>query len=286
MKCLLSGISGGRRKRLPLNRPACEYTKTTSFAPKHFVRQQSHPDIEFKAKELTETLYPVETLRIKSFEKEWDYIPFVGVGLTDKALLPRGILNFTIDQTGTKACRKSYYGQIALESFLEPIYTLSLLSATGIDGDENLAEWSKMKENIIDDITYIRTVVTTDQMTETDTVQPSQGMIGNKKTPFVGRQSVCSIPTYIDVKISDQSSHKVHALKVSVSVEYIVDLVLMYQALEQTDKWLREFPATQPSDNLSDMNMLLLLHGKRRSFQIPLSSFAPWHFPDSAHIAR
>ena len=140
MKCLLSRISGGRCKRLPWNRPACEYPKTASFAPKHFIRQQSHPDIELKTKELTETLYPVETRRIKSIEKKWNYIPFAGVGLTNKALLPRGILDLTFDQTGTKAGRESDNGQIALQSFLQPIYTLALLSATGIDRNKNLTE--------------------------------------------------------------------------------------------------------------------------------------------------
>jgi len=234
-----------------------------SLAPKHFIRQQSHPDIELKTKELTETLYPVETRRIKSIEKKWNYIPFVGVGLTDKALLPRGILNLAFDQTGTKAGRERDDRQIALQSFLQPIYTLALLSATGIDGNENLTKRSQMKEDIIDDIAHVRIIVTTDQVAETDTVQPAKRMIGDKKAPLVGRQSICSIPIYIDVKISDQSSHKVHTLKMSVPVEYIVYLVLMYQALQQTDKRLWEFPATQPLDNFSNMNMLLLLHGKR-----------------------
>lgn len=146
----------------------------------HLVDKQQHRNVHLQPQTLLPTSDTIEAVGIATAEVDGDYVAMILHTLGDECLLPRQVMDTTIDHTGVETRGEHEHVVVALEAGLHHSGEVTALLTRLVDADTHRTKAGKEQQQVVDEITEASVIMVTDDRTETNTVLATQGWLLTK----------------------------------------------------------------------------------------------------------
>ena len=117
----------------------------------HLVDKKQHGDVHLQPQALLPTGDTIETIGVATAEVDGNYITMILYTLGDESLLPRQVMDLSIDHTGVETSGKHEHMVVALEAGLHHSGEVAALLTRLVDADTHRTQAGKEQQQVVDD---------------------------------------------------------------------------------------------------------------------------------------